>query len=150
MISYDDFAKLEIKIGTILSVEIVEGAHKLLKLMVDVGETRELSEEVSSASGATQDLLSDSPSEAKENNQKVYSSGTEGRVVVPRQIISGIREFFEDPQSLVGRQCPFLVNLEPRIIRGFESQGMILAASNETGFALLHPDRELAPGARVK
>ncbi len=120
MINYDDFAKLEIKIGTILSVEIVEGADKLLKLMVDVGETRELSEEEG------------------------------GEVVVPRQIVSGIREFFEDPQSLVGRQCPFLVNLEPRIIRGFESQGMILAASTDAGFALLHPDKELAPGAKVK
>ncbi len=150
MINYDDFAKLEIKIGTILSVEVVEGADKLLKLMVDVGETRELSEEASSAGGATQDLLNDSSSEAKENDQKEYSSGTEGRVAVPRQIVSGIREFFEDPQSLVGKQCPFLVNLEPRIIRGFESQGMILAASTDAGFALLHPDKELTPGARVK
>lgn len=121
MVNYDDFAKLEIKIGTILSVEIVEGADKLLKLMVDVGETKE-------------------------------RSGEEGgdEVAAPRQIVSGIREFFEDPQSLVGRQCPFLVNLEPRVIRGFESQGMILAASTESGFALLHPDKELTPGARVK
>lgn len=151
MINYDDFAKLEIKIGTIISVEIVEGADKLLKLMVDVGETKGLSEEEgSSAGGTTQDLLSHSPSEAKENDQKVYSSGTESEVAAPRQIISGIREFFEDPQILVGRQCPFLVNLEPRVIRGFESQGMILAASTESGFALLHPDREINSGARVK
>lgn len=84
-ISYADFAKLEIKIGTILSVEIVPEADKLLRLMVDVAE---------------------------EN---------------PRQIVSGIREFFADPQSLVGRQCPFLTNLAPRTIRGLESQGMILA-----------------------
>lgn len=121
MISYDDFAKLEIKIGTILSVEVVEGADKLLRLMVDVDEKRELSEEEGS-----------------------------GEAAAPRQIISGIREFFEDPQSLVGKQCPFLVNLEPRVIRGFESQGMILAASTESGFALLHPDREIRAGARVK
>ena len=80
----------------------------------------------------------------------MYSSGTEGRVVVPRQIISGIRAFFADPQTLVGRQCPFLVNLEPRVIRGFESQGMILAASTEEGFALMHPDREIDAGAKVK
>lgn len=108
MISYEDFAKLEIKIGTIMNVEIVEGADKLLKLMVDVGEG------------------------------------------MPRQIVSGIREFFEDPQVLVGKQCPFLTNLETRAIRGFESQGMILAASAEESFALLHPHVSLVPGAKVK
>lgn len=107
-ISYDDFAKLEIKIGTILSVEIVPEADKLLKLSVDVGEE------------------------------------------APRQIISGIRTYFTDPQELVGRQCPFLTNLAPRTIRGFESQGMILAASTEKAFALLHPHVALTPGAKIK
>jgi methionyl-tRNA synthetase len=68
----------------------------------------------------------------------------------PRQIISGIREFFEDPQVLVGRQCPFLVNLAPRVIRGLESQGMILAAGDEGAFALLHPSQEVAPGTKVR
>lgn len=114
MISYDDFAKLEIKIGTILSVEVVEGADKLLRLAVDVGERT-----------------------------------AEGEVV-PRQIISGIRTYFADPQVLIGRQCPFLTNLEPRVIRGFESQGMILAASNEEAFALLHPSTDLSSGTKVK
>lgn len=114
MVSYDDFAKLEIKIGTILSVDVVEGADKLLKLSVDVGEKDE------------------------EGNNK------------PRQIVSGIRTFFEDPQILVGRQCPFITNLEPRVIRGFESQGMILAASTEDNFALLHPHQGLVAGAKVK
>lgn len=114
MINYDDFAKLEIKIGTILSVDIVEDADKLLRLSVDVGEVDE--------EGAAK----------------------------PRQIISGIRTFFEDPQELIGRQCPFLTNLEPRTIRGFESQGMILAASTESAFALLHPSNELVAGAKVK
>ena len=108
MINYDDFAKLEIRIGIILSAEIVEGADKLLRLSVNVGEES------------------------------------------PRQIISGIREFFPDPAVLVGRQCPFLTNLEPRVIRGFESQGMILAASNEDEFALLHPMNEMTPGSKVK
>lgn len=114
MISYEDFAKLEIKIGTILSVEIVENADKLLKLSVDVGEF-------------------DENGESK-----------------PRQILSGIREFFADPQTLVGKQCPFLTNLETRVIRGLESQGMILAASSEDAFALLHPSQELPAGSKVK
>lgn len=117
MINYDDFAKLEIRIGTILSVEVVEGADKLLKLMVDVGEIKE-------------------------------EEGSE--VASPRQIVSGIREYFEDPQILVGKQCPFLINLEPRVIRGLESQGMILAASTEDSFALLHPHQTLKAGAKIK
>lgn len=68
----------------------------------------------------------------------------------PRQIISGIRTFFVDPQELVGRQCPFLTNLTPRVIRGLESQGMILAAGDEGVFALLHPGAELPPGTKVR
>jgi len=107
-ITYNDFTKLEIKIGTILSVEIVEDADKLLKLMVDVGEAE------------------------------------------PRQIVSGIRTHFSDPQVLVGRQCPFIVNLEPRTIRGFESQGMIMAASSDGSLALLHPHVGIKAGSLVK
>jgi methionine--tRNA ligase beta chain len=107
IISYDDFVKLDITIGTIISVEVVEGADKLLKLEVDVQEEK------------------------------------------PRQIISGIREYFEDIQFLVGKQCPFLTNLEPRMIRGYESQGMILAAENDGVFSLLIPHNELPVGTRV-
>lgn len=107
-INYDDFAKLDIRIGTILGVEIVDGADKLLKLSVDLGE---------------------------EN---------------PRQIISGIREYFAEPQELVGKQCPFVANLAPRVIRGFESQGMIMAASNDETFALLHPHTVIKSGSLVK
>ena len=107
-ISDDDFAKLEIKIGVIESVEIVENADKLLRLSVNVGEKK------------------------------------------PRQIISGIREYFEDPQFLVGKQCPFLTNLEPRTIRGYESQGMILAANHEDTFALLIPHNQLPAGTIIK
>lgn len=114
MINYDDFAKLEIKIGTILSVDVVEDADKLLRLTVDVGET-------------------------DENGDKKA-----------RQIVSGIREYFEDPQLLVGKQCPFLTNLEPRTIRGLESQGMILAVGDADVFALLHPHLEVDAGVGVR
>lgn len=108
IISYDDFAKLDIAIGTITAVEVVEGADKLLKLTVDVGEEK------------------------------------------PRQIISGIREYFGDTQSLVGKQCPFLINLLPRVIRGLESQGMILAAEDDEVFSLLTPQVSLKKGARIR
>lgn len=107
-ITYDDFAKLQIVIGTIVSVEIVPDADKLLKLMVEVGEE------------------------------------------TPRQILSGIRTYFADPQILVGRQAPFLINLQTRVIRGLESQGMILAASSDGAFALLHPSLQLPSGAAVR
>jgi methionyl-tRNA synthetase len=71
----------------------------------------------------------------------------------PRQIVSGIATYFPDPSVLIGRKCVFVANLEPRIIRGFESQGMILALSSEDGkFSLLSPDSEagLLPGTLAK
>lgn len=67
----------------------------------------------------------------------------------PRQIVSGIREYFADPAELIGRRCTFLANLEPRIIRGVESQGMILAAHAGDSLALLSPSVEVPPGTRV-
>jgi methionyl-tRNA synthetase len=70
--------------------------------------------------------------------------------MVPRQILSGIREYLEDPQWLVGKKFPYIVNLEPRTIRGFESQGMILAASHEGILALLAPTNDIPPGTRIK
>lgn len=69
---------------------------------------------------------------------------------VPRQIISGIRHFFEDYTTIVGHQCPFLCNLEPREIRGLESQGMILAAGDEETFSLLSPHISVPPGTTVR
>lgn len=107
-ISYDQFAALDIRIGTIVAVEAVLEADKLLKLTVDIGEE------------------------------------------APRQIISGIRTFFADPQELVGKQCPFLANLAPRMIKGLESQGMILAIGDDTSFALLHPAATVPVGAKVR
>lgn len=107
-ISYQDFAKLDIRIGTIIAVEPVPDTDKLLKLTVDVGEE------------------------------------------TPRQIISGIKHFFDDHLELVNKQCPFLINLEPKMIKGLESQGMILAAGGgEEGFALFHPGAPLPPGTKV-
>ena len=67
-----------------------------------------------------------------------------------RQIMSGIAEFFPDPAVLVGRQAPFVVNLDPRVLRGHESQGMILATDGENGIVLLHPASPVPPGSPVK
>ena len=70
----------------------------------------------------------------------------------PRQILSGIREKVVEPNDLVGRLLPVLVNLVPRKIRGLESQGMILAATDEGGqFSLLTAENNLlSPGAEVR
>ena len=109
MITIDDFKKLEIKIGSILSAEKVPETDKLLKLSVNFGE----------------------------------DSG-------PRQIISGISAFFQDPRVLVGKKCAFATNLEPRTIKGLESQGMILAVSGENFFSLLETSLNVPPGSMVK
>lgn len=67
-----------------------------------------------------------------------------------RQIMSGIAKFFPDPAVLVGRQMPFVTNLEPRMLLGYESQGMILASDSPDGPVLMHPSREVPPGSMIK
>ena len=112
MISIDDFKKLEIRIGHILSAEKVPETDKLLKLSVDFGEES------------------------------------------PRQIVSGISGFFPDPQVLVGKKCAFAANLEPRTIKGLESNGMILAVNGGEGdqafFSLLETSPNVTPGSLIK
>lgn len=103
----DDFQKIEIRLGTVLSADAVEGADKLYILKVDFGED------------------------------------------VPRQILSGIREYTA-PEDLLGKQFPFVTNLAPRMIRGHESQGMILAGSHEAVLSLLNPTQPLPNGTRLR
>jgi methionyl-tRNA synthetase len=104
IISYDDFQKLDIRIGQILSVEEVPETDKLLKLTVDLGEE------------------------------------------VPRTIVSGIREHIADVQGLVGKKTTFVANLEPRTIRGIESNGMLFAIGDPQ-FSFLSPDADVPSGA---
>jgi methionyl-tRNA synthetase len=106
-IKIDDFAKVEIKLGTVIAVEIVEGADKLYKLTVDLGEES------------------------------------------PRQILSGIREFVS-VEDMLGKQFPFVTNLEPRTIRGLESNGMMLAANDDERFALFNPTTNLKNGTQLR
>lgn len=65
-----------------------------------------------------------------------------------RQILSGIAKFYA-PVDLVGKKCPFIVNLEPRMMMGFESQGMLLAAGVDGSAVLLHPDKEVPEGTKI-
>ena len=104
-INIDDFAKVEVKVGTVKTAEVVPDSHKLLRLTVDFGE--------------------------------------EGG---PRQIVSGIAKYVEDPASLIERQLAFVTNLEPRSLAGLESNGMLFAVGDGESFAFLTPDRPVPPG----
>ena len=108
-ITIDDFIKVELKVGQVLTAERIPKSDKLLRFMVDVGEAE------------------------------------------PRQILAGIAEHYE-PDSLVGRKLVIVSNLKPRKLRGFESQGMVLAASvGEEGRPVLATFAEDVPnGARLK
>lgn len=120
MISYDDFKKVEIQTGKILSAEKIPDTDKLLKLMVDFGE---------------------------------YAPQAEGNMSMPkpRQIVSGISAYFPDPSVLVGKTCMFVTNLEPRVIKGHESNGMLFAVSTPAGgFSLLEPNSSIPPGTMAK
>jgi len=69
-----------------------------------------------------------------------------------RQIIAGLKAYYA-PEQLVGKQIVVVANLEPRKMRGMESQGMLLAASSGEGEAMqvvvLGPHSEVAPGSPV-
>ena len=67
-----------------------------------------------------------------------------------RQIVAGIGKVYE-PEALIGRQLLFIANLEPRTMMGVESQGMLLAASDEAGSpVILVPEKTVPPGVRIK
>ena len=123
MISYDDFAKVEIKAGKILSAEKIPDTEKLLRLVVDFAEQREVTDD----------------------------AGNKALVPAPRQIVSGISMYFPDPSVLINKVCMFVTNLEPRTIKGYESNGMLFALStNDGNFSLLEPNPSIPPGTKAK
>lgn len=106
MITIDDFAKLDLRVGVIKKAEKVEKADKLLQLKVDLGN------EV-------------------------------------RQVVSGIAKYYQ-PEQLIGKQVILVANLKPVKLRGIESSGMILAASDDNGLVLGTLDGMVKPGSKVK
>ena len=66
-----------------------------------------------------------------------------------KQIVAGIKKSYSR-EELVGRLVVLVDNLEPAVLRGVESQGMLLAASDENGIAVLSPDKPVALGSVVK
>jgi len=65
-----------------------------------------------------------------------------------RQIVAGIAESYT-PEDLIGKEIIIVANLEPKVIKGYVSQGMLLAAKSDNGPVLLIPDGEVAPGTPI-
>ena len=108
-IEIDDFAKVDLRVGQVLSAERIPKADKLLLLKIDLGEEQ------------------------------------------PRQVLAGIAQYY-DPEKIIGRKVVVVANLKPRKLRGYESQGMVVAASyGEEGRPVLATFTEAVPnGARLK
>jgi methionine--tRNA ligase beta chain len=107
LIKFDDFAKVDMRIGTVLLAEEIEGSEKLIKMEVDFGDLGK------------------------------------------RQILAGIKSWYK-PENLVGKQLPFVINIEPRKMMGLESQGMILAADSDDGAVILLPEQTVINGTLIK
>ncbi len=106
-ITYDDFCKLDLRVGKIVEAADHPNADKLLVLQVDLGDER-------------------------------------------RQLCAGLKGYYE-PDQLVGRSIVVVANLAPRTMRGLESQGMLLAASNDdhSQVILLTTAEDIAAGSSV-
>lgn len=106
-VSFDDFTKMDIRIGTIIEAEKVAKTQKLMRLTIDTG-------------------------------------------IDKRTVVSGIAEYYE-PEKIIGQQVCILVNLEPRKIKGIDSQGMILMAEDANGkLCFASPVEKTGNGAGVK
>ena len=110
-ISYEDFARLDLRVATIVGAEPHPNADRLLKLQIDLGSEQ-------------------------------------------RQICAGIKQYCS-AEDLVGRQVVVVANLQPRMIRGELSNGMLLAASAKDGdevrdVVLLEPCKTVPPGSAVR
>ncbi len=66
-----------------------------------------------------------------------------------RQLVAGIKASYSK-EDLIDKQVVMVTNLQPAVIRGQESQGMLLAASDEAGIAIVSPEKSVALGSRVK
>lgn len=106
MITIDDFAKIELKVGTVLEAEEVEGSEKLIKIQVDLAEEK------------------------------------------PRQIMAGIKKSYS-PKDMVGKQIIVVANLEPRMMMGQESSGMMLVADGQDSLIFLTPEKPVPAGIKI-
>jgi len=148
MITFDEFKKAEIKIGTILSAEKVPEADKLIKLMINLGPKPVVVTPVAPvAPEATQEEMNELAVEEASEQEQVQPQEPQDDI---RQILSGIAEHYPDPSVLVGKQVPVLANLPTRTIRGYESQGMVLYAVGADFLTTVNPDRTIPNGTNVQ
>ena len=66
-----------------------------------------------------------------------------------KQVVAGIKNYYTK-ESLIGKYVVLVDNLEPAVLRGVESQGMILAGSDESGITIISPEKPLKLGSIVK
>lgn len=114
-ISFEEFKKLDLRVGTIEKAEEIEGADMLWKLTVNLG-----------------------PSTDAQDEQET------------RTVAAGVKKHYT-PEELEGRQVPIVANLEPKTLKGVESQGMVLmAVGKDDTPVLLSPIDEVEPGTIVR
>ena len=145
MVTIDDFAKLEFKVGTIISAEEIDGSDRLLKLQVDFGP-KVLVEENNESETSSEILhnVQDDSTEVIDN----IEPGEEATNEI-RQILSGIKQWYK-PADLVGKQFVFITNLAPRKMMGLESQGMIMAAEGEEKPIPLTVSEKVPNGSKIR
>ena len=126
-VDYSEWEKLDLRVGKILKVEEIEGADKLYKIEVDLG--KEL--------GKSKSEISTDSSSKKNPNQ--------------RTICAGIKPYYKK-EELIGKKIIVFANLKPRMLRGIESQGMLLAADNsESGKVVqLSPESDIEIGSKIR
>jgi methionine--tRNA ligase beta chain len=105
-ISFEEFQKLDLRVGKIIEANQIPGSRNLIRMIVDFGTEK-------------------------------------------RQAVAGLLQYYK-PESLSGRKCVFILNLQRRKMMGVESQCMILAAEDEKGNVIvLQPEKDIAEGSRI-
>ena len=87
--------------------------------------------------------------EKVEKSKKLLKLTVDAGDAEPRQIVAGISEHYA-PEDLVGKRVVIVANLKPRKLMGLESQGMVLAASDDSGLRVVSIDGDVDPGSRAK
>ncbi len=131
MPTIEDFQKFEFKVAKIIEAADHPNADRLYVLKVDAGDTETKTEVQPDESGS-----------AEQEPQTV---------TVPkyRQIVAGIKKAYT-AEELIGKSVVIISNLDTAMLRGVESQGMILAASDDISMSVIVPERAIKAGSKVK
>jgi len=106
-IPFEEFQKLDLRVGKITEAIQIPGSRNLIRMMVDFGAEK-------------------------------------------RQAVAGLLQWYK-PESLLGKKCVFILNLQRRKMMGVESQCMILAAEDDKGnVVVLQPEKDIAEGSKIR